>query len=259
MSVSIKTEEEIELMRHAGKLLARLHVQLHKELHAGMSTKKIDKICEEIIRSYGCKPSFLNYDGFPASICVSLNDVVVHGIPSKHEYLEEGDIVSLDTGLIYKGYHADAARTWGIGEISDDVAKLVRETRECFFRGIAKAVVGGHVNDIGREVEDYAHSHGYGVVRDLVGHGIGTHLHEEPEVPNFRTKRRGMKLQAGMTIAVEPMINMGTWEVDFLDDEWTVLTADGLPSAHYENTILITDDGPEILTLEKDENGTYIE
>lgn len=249
MAVSIKSQRELDLMREAGKILNYTLRKLEKEIHPGMSTLDIDRIGEETIRSFGCVPSFLNYNGYPASICVSVNDEVVHGIPSKHHILEEGDIVSLDAGVIYKGYHADAARTVAVGAISEEARKLMDVTKQAFFEGIKYARAGNHLNDICKAVAAYAESFGYGVVRDLVGHGIGTHLHEDPEVPNFDMNRRGMRLKPGMTLAIEPMINAGTWEVEWLDDDWTVVTADGELSAHYENTILITNGEPEIFTL----------
>lgn len=251
MSVTIKSLREIELMREAGKILARTHNELAKELKPGMSTWEVDRLGEEIIRSYGCIPSFKNYNGYPASICVSVNDEVVHGIPSKKRILKEGDIVSLDAGVIYKGYHSDAARTYGIGEISPEVAQLIEVTKQSFFEGIKYAKIGNHLNDISSHIQAYAEKFGYGVVRDLVGHGIGEHLHEDPEVPNFAQRRRGIKLQAGMTLAVEPMINAGAYNVCWMDDDWTVVTQDGSLSAHYENTILICQDGPEILSLDE--------
>lgn len=249
MAVTIKSSREIELMREAGKILAKTHEELEKSLRPGMSTWDIDRIGEEIIRSYGCIPSFKNYNGYPASICVSVNDEVVHGIPHKKHYIKEGDIVSLDAGVIYKGYHSDAARTHGIGEISEEAKKLIDVTRQSFFEGIKFAKPGNHLNDISTAIQKYAESFGYGVVRDLVGHGIGSHLHEDPEVPNFARKRKGILLQPGMTLAVEPMINEGGYEVVWMDDDWTVVTEDGSLSAHYENTILITEDGAEILSL----------
>ena len=249
MSVTIKSLREIELMREAGKLLGKAHDELGKAIRPGMSTKEVDRIGEEIIRSYGCIPSFLNYNGFPASICVSVNEEVVHGIPSKHRILQDGDIVSLDAGLIYKGYHSDAARTVAVGEISDDAKKLIEVTKQCFFEGIKFAKEGNHLNDISTAIGEYARSFGYGVVEELVGHGIGTELHEDPQIPNFSMKRKGIKLQAGMTLAIEPMINMGTCKVEWLDDGWTVVSKDRSLSAHYENTILITKDGCEILSL----------
>lgn len=249
MAVTIKSERQIELMRKAGKILAETHEELGKALKEGMSTWEVNRLGDEIIRSYGCIPSFKNYNGYPASICVSVNDEVVHGIPSKKRILREGDIVSLDAGVIYKGYHSDAARTYGIGEISPQARKLIDVTKQCFFEGIKYAKPGNHLNDISLAVQAYAERFGYGVVRDLVGHGIGEHLHEDPEVPNFAQKRRGMKLRPGMTLAIEPMINEGRLDVCWLDDDWTVVTEDGSLSAHYENTILICEDGPEILSM----------
>lgn len=247
--VSIKSQSEIALMREAGKILAKVHEELKDAIRPGMSTLDIDKLGEKLIRSYGCIPSFLNYNGYPASICVSVNDEVVHGIPHKDHILCEGDIVSLDAGVIYKGYHADAARTYGVGKISDEAAKLIEVTKQSFFEGIKMAKDGNHLHDISNAIADYCESFGYGVVRDLVGHGIGKNLHEDPQIPNFHQRRRGIKLQKGMTLAIEPMVNAGTYEVAWLDDDWTVVSDDGSLSAHYENTILITDGEPEILTI----------
>ena len=249
MAVTIKSPREIELMREAGRILAKTHEELAKNLRPGMSTWDIDHMGEEIIRSYGCIPSFKNYNGYPASICVSVNDEVVHGIPHKEHFLDEGDIVSLDAGVIYKGYHSDAARTYGIGEIDDDAKKLIEVTRQSFFEGIKFAKAGNHLNDISAAIQKYAESFGFGVVRDLVGHGIGSHLHEDPEIPNFARKRKGILLQPGMTLAIEPMITEGSYEVVWLDDDWTIMTEDGGWAAHYENTILITEGEPEILSL----------
>ena len=253
MPVTIKTANEIELMRVAGKILAKVHEDLGHALKPGMSTKEIDSLGEEMIRSYGCIPSFLNYEGYPSSVCVSVNNEVVHGIPRADHIIKEGDIVSLDIGLIYKGYHSDAARTHAVGTIGENAAKLIERTRQSFFEGMKFARSGNHLNDISGAIGDYAESFGYGVVYDLVGHGIGTHMHEEPEIPNFRKLRRGLKLRSGMTFAVEPMINEGKPEVEWLDDEWTVVTEDGSLSAHYENTIVITKGRPEILTLTEEE------
>lgn len=251
MSVTIKSAREIELMREAGRLLAEVHDELAAFVKPGISTKDIDKLGEKLIRDRGCIPNFLNYNGYPASICVSVNDEVVHGIPSKHRILQDGDIVSLDAGLIYKGYHSDAARTHAVGTISKEAQQLIDVTRQSFFEGIKYAKAGNRLHDISNAIAAYAESFGYGVVRDLVGHGIGTALHEDPQIPNFKQLRRGMKLMPGMTLAIEPMINAGTWEVCWLDDDWTVVSEDGSLSAHYENTVLITDGEPEILTLGK--------
>lgn len=252
MAITIKSAREIELMSEAGRILEIVHNEIGKALHPGMSTLDIDRLGEEVIRSYGCIPSFLDYDGYPASICVSVNDEVVHGIPDKKRILKEGDIVSLDAGVIYKGYHSDAARTHGIGKISKEAQDLIRVTRECFFEGIKYAKDGNHLFDISAAIDSHARKHGYGVVRDLCGHGIGTSLHEAPQIPNYRMDRKGVKLKAGMTLAIEPMINMGTWEVEWRDDGWTVVSKDHSLSAHYENTVLITEDEPRLLTLSKD-------
>ncbi len=253
MPVTIKSAREIERMRTAGKILGRVHQDLGKALKPGMTTLEIDRIGEEMIRSYGCIPSFKNYQGYPASVCVSVNDEVVHGIPSERRRIKEGDIVSLDIGVIYKGYHSDAARTHGIGEISKNAGNLIRRTRESFFSGMRYAAAGRYLHQISAAVYDYAKSFGYGVVRDLVGHGIGSHLHEDPEVPNFRKFTRGIRLRPGMTLAVEPMINEGTYRVGWKKNGWTVVTADRRLSAHYENTVLITKGKPEILSITEDE------
>ena len=255
MAVTIKSPREIEMMRKAGEILAATHEELRKAIKPGMSTLDIDRLGEKIIRSYGCIPSFKNYNGYPASICVSINDEVVHGIPNRRRILKEGDIVSLDAGVIYNGYHSDAARTWAVGEISPEAQKLIDVTKQSFFEGIKFAKAGNHLNDISAAIQSYAESFGYGVVRDLVGHGIGTHLHEDPEVPNFAMKRKGILLRPGMTLAIEPMINMGRPEVAWLDDDWTVVTEDHSLSAHYENTILITEREPEILSLRRVDQG----
>lgn len=249
MSISIKNEHELELMRKAGQILAKVHEELGRELREGMSTKDIDRLGEEMIRSYGCVPNFLHYNGYPASICVSVNDEVVHGIPTEERIIQSGDIVSLDAGLIYQGYHSDAARTHAVGEVSDEARKLIAVTKQSFFEGIKYAKPGNHLVDIARGIQTYAEGNGFSVVRDLVGHGIGTSLHEDPEIPNFVRRRRGAKLQKGMTLAIEPMINAGVEDVWWLEDDWTVVTIDGKLSAHYENTIAITEDGCEILTL----------
>lgn len=251
MSVTIKTAREIELMREAGRLLEKVHDELAAFIKPGISTLDIDRLGEKLIRSFGCTPNFLNYNGYPASICVSVNDEVVHGIPKDSRVLQEGDIVSLDAGLIYKGYHSDAARTHGVGEISQEARQLIDVTRQSFFEGIKYAKAGNHLNDISTAIGTYVEKFGYGVVRDLVGHGIGTHLHEDPQIPNFPQRRRGIRLVPGMTLAIEPMINQGRADVAWLDDDWTVVTQDGTLSAHYENTILITEGEPEILTLSK--------
>lgn len=247
--ISIKSEKEIELMRESGRILANVLEQLKSYVHPGISTLEIDRKCSEIIRSYDCIPSFLNYNGYPASICISVNDEVVHGIPTKDRILKDGDIVSLDCGVIYHGFHSDAARTVGVGEITKEARQLIEVTEQSFYEGIKFAKEGHHLHEISEAVQNYVESFGFSVVRDLVGHGIGRDLHEEPQIPNFSQKRRGPKLEAGMTLAIEPMVNAGRYDVYWLDDDWTVVTEDGSLSAHYENTILITGQEPEILTL----------
>lgn len=249
MAVSIKSEKEIELMRESCRMLSVMFDELEKVIKPGISTWEINKIGEEIIRDFGCKSNFKNYEGYPAAICTSVNEVVVHGIPSKKRILKEGDIISLDAGMIYKGYHSDAARTFAVGQISKDAQRLVDVTKQSFFEGIKYAKAGNHLHDISEAIQKYAESFGYGVVRELVGHGIGTRLHEDPQIPNFKTVGRGIRLRPGMTLAIEPMITMGNYAVSILDDEWTVVTDDNSLAAHYENTILITDGDPQILTL----------
>lgn len=249
MAITIKSPREIELMRESCRLLSLVHDELAKMIRPGISTKEIDRVCEEMIRSYGCTPNFLHYQGYPASVCVSVNEEVVHGIPKESRIIQEGDIVSLDMGLIYQGYHSDAARTHAVGQISDEAQKLIDVTRQSFYEGIKMARAGMHLYDISNAIDAYVTRYGYGIVRALVGHGIGTRLHEDPQIPNFAQRKRGPKLRPGMTLAVEPMINMGTADVEWLDDEWTVVSADHSLSAHYENTILITEGDPEILTL----------
>lgn len=250
MAVTVKSAREIDLMRDSGKRLAEVHARLGEMIKPGISTLEIDRAGDRMIRKLGGVPNFLHYDGYPASICVSVNDEVVHGIPRADRILKEGDIVSLDAGLIYKGYHSDAARTHAVGEISEEAKLLIQRTEESFYEGIKMAVAGNHLYDISNRIDAYISQFGYGIVRDLVGHGIGKKLHEDPQIPNFRQTKRGIKLCAGMTLAVEPMINMGRSDVEWLDDDWTVVTDDGSYSAHYENTIAITADGePEILTL----------
>ena len=249
MSIIIKTDDQIELMRQSGHLLAKVHEELHQAIHPGMSTMEIDTIGEKLIRQMGGIPNFKNYEGYPASICVSVNDEVVHGIPHPDHILQEGDIVSLDAGLIYKGWHSDAARTWGVGQISEQAQKLIDITQQSFFEGIKMARAGNRLFDISKAIDAYVSPYGYGIVRELTGHGIGQHLHEDPMIPNYQQIRRGIRLEKGMTLAIEPMINAGSREVAWMDDDWTVVTYDGSISAHYENTIVITDGEPEILTL----------
>lgn len=248
MPVSIKSEREIEIMRESGKILAHVHHIIEEMIQPGISTFELDKKAAEVIKAFGCKASFLNYNGFPASICTCLNDVVVHGIPSRQDILQEGDIIAVDAGVIHNGYHADAARTHAVGRISKEARKLIDVTKQSFFEGIRYARAGLHLHQISAAIEEYVTANGFSCVRDLVGHGIGKEMHEEPQVPNFKQKRRGMKLVAGMVICIEPMVNIGRYDVGILEDDWTVVTQDGSLSAHYENTVVITDGNPEILT-----------
>ncbi len=252
MSVTIKSDHEIELMREAGRILSIVHDEMAKIIRPGISTMDINNRGHDVIRSYGCTPSFLNYNGFPAAICVSVNNEVVHGIPSRKRILKDGDIVSLDAGVIYEGYHSDSARTHAVGEISEENKKLIDVTRQSFFEGVKMARAGNHLFDISKAIQNYAESFGFSVVREMVGHGIGRKLHEEPQVPNFKPIGRGIKLRAGMTLAIEPMINAGKKEIWVLDDDWTCVTRDSSNSAHYENTVLITDGDPELLSYNKD-------
>ena len=247
--ITIKSESQRALMRAAGELTGRTLNYIETLIKPGISTKELDEAAEEFIRSHGAVPSFLNYEGFPASICTSVNDRIVHGIPSRHDRLRDGDIISVDCGALLNGFHGDAARTFLVGNVAPEVAKLVQVTKECFFKGLEQAVVGNHISDIGRAIQQHAESHGYGVVRELVGHGIGMNMHEAPEVPNFGTPGRGIRLLPGMTIAIEPMVNAGGYDVKVQPDGWTVLTKDGSLSAHFEHTIVITADGPKIMTV----------
>ena len=246
--ITIKSAEEIELMAEAGRITALALREVEKAVRAGISTKELDDIAYEAITSMGAKPAFLGYNGFKGSICASPNDVIVHGIPSRKVILREGDIISVDIGAVYRGFVGDMARTFPVGEISDEAAKLIEVTKQSFFEGIEFCRDGNRLNDISKAVGDYAESFGYGVVRDYVGHGIGRKMHEEPSVPNYDTGRPGIRLRKGMVLAIEPMINIGTWDTVLADDGWKVSTADGTLSAHYENTVAITSDGPRILT-----------
>ena len=248
--ITIKNAADIEKMKAAGNIVKEALDLLSEKAAIGMTTDELDRMAEAYIRSKGAYPSFLNYSGYPKSICTSVNQQVVHGIPGKYK-LRDGDILSLDVGAKLEGFHGDAARTVLIGNVPEAVQKLVEVTRECFFEALKFARPGDHISDIGAAVQKHAEKHGYGVVRDLVGHGIGREMHEPPDVPNFTDRRmgRGAKLVPGMVIAIEPMINMGTWEVVQLQDGWTIETRDGKPSAHYENTVAITEGEPLLLTL----------
>lgn len=236
-------------MREAGKILSEVHEEVENYIKAGLSTYEIDKFAEKIVKKHDATCSFYHLYDFPANFCISINDEVIHGIPSKNRIIKDGDVVKIDGGVCYKGFHSDAARTHIIGNVKPEVKYLVERTREAFFEGIKKAVIGNHINDISTAIDNYISKFGYGIVEDYVGHGIGSLVHEDPDVPNFESTKKGPKLRKNMTIAVEPMINLGTYEVYVDDDEWTVKTKDGNISSHYENTILITDNGPEILSL----------
>ena len=258
--ITVKSPKEIELMRQAGRVVAESKARLVEAVCPGITTRDLDRIAEEEIRRMGAKPSFKGYTGggstpFPATVCVSLNDEIVHGIPGER-VLQEGDIVSVDIGAIVGGFHGDSAFTVGVGQISEDAQRLIDATREALSRGIAKARAGARVGEISAAVQSYAEGLGYSVVRQYVGHGIGRALHEEPQVPNYGVTGRGPLLRKGMTIAIEPMLNIGGWETVQLDDGWTVETADHSLSAHFEDTIAIREDGAEVLTsLENDKKG----
>ncbi len=249
MAITIKSAREIELMRESNKRIAEVHKAMEALIKPGITTWELDMYAEKMIRDMGCVPNFKNYNGYPATVCCSVNDEVVHGIPNKTRVLKDGDIISLDMGLIYKGFHSDAARTHAVGNVAPEALKLMEVTKQSFFEGIKYAVAGRHLHEISNAIDDYVSQFGYGVVYDLTGHGIGRALHESPDIPNFRQRTRGPKLRPGMTLAIEPMITMGRPDVLWLDDDWTVVTEDGSLAAHYENTILITDGEPEILTL----------
>jgi methionyl aminopeptidase len=247
--IIIKSQAEIDIMRHPCRVTGELLKALADYIKPGISTADIDNFCGNYIRHRDMVPTFKGYGGFPANVCVSVNEEVVHGIPSKKRILSEGDIVSVDIGAIYKGYTSDAARTYAVGEISEQAQRLIRVTEESFFAGLEKAVVGNRLSDISHAVQVKAESEGFSVIRDFVGHGVGKDLHEDPQVPNYGKPGRGPRLMPGMVLAIEPMIAAGTYEVETLMNNWTAVTIDGEYAAHYENTVVITDDGPEALTL----------
>lgn len=247
--IKIKSQEEIELMREAGRITRDTLKIVEDSIRVGISTKELDKIAYDFIKSQGATPSFKNYCGYPGSICASVNDTIVHGIPSNNIVLKEGDIVSIDCGAKYKGYHGDAARTFFVGKVDAKVKRLVKITEQSFFEGIKDLKSGAFVGDISHRIQTFVEKNGYSVVRELVGHGVGKQLHEDPMVPNYGKAGSGPRLNANSVIAIEPMINMGDKNVVFMSDGWTCKTKDGLPSAHYENTVLITENGVEILTL----------
>ncbi len=247
--ITIKTDSELNQMRESGRITKNVLDLIEKSIKVGMTTKQLDKIAYDYIKSCGATPSFLGYGGYPASICASIDEMVVHGIPSDDVIIKDGQLVSIDVGVLYNGWQGDAARTFMVGNVSEEKRKLVKITEECFFKAIENLRDGTPLGDIGYHVQTHAENNGYSVVRALVGHGIGREMHEDPSVPNYGKKGTGIRLKKGMTIAIEPMINMGTYQVDFLSDGWSVVTRDRLPSAHYENTVAITENGVEILTL----------
>ena len=246
--ITIKSSAEIELMRKANLIVIDTLNMLQDKIRVGMTTKQLDRLAHDYIVKQNAIPSFLGYSGYPASVCISINEEVVHGIPSER-VIKEGDLVSIDCGSIYKGYNGDAARTFLMEGADEEKVQLAEVTKQSFFEGMKVLKAGARLGDLGHAIQSYAESFGYGVVRAMVGHGIGRDMHEDPEVPNYGVAGRGLRLKAGMTIAVEPMINAGTYDVEMLDDGWTIVTKDNRPSAHYENTVLITEDGVEILSL----------
>ena len=245
--ISIKSEREISLMKKAGNIVYRTHKYLEPYIKPGITTKELDKLAYDFIISQDATPSFLNYQGYPASICASINEEVVHGIPSNRK-LKNGDIIGIDIGACYQGYHGDSAWSYKVGSVSCEKAYLLEHTEKALFEGLKQVKPGNRIGDISNAIETYAKSHNLGVVRELVGHGVGNHLHEKPDVPNFGKKRTGPILKEGMTIAIEPMLNLGTREIYLLEDDWTIITQDGSPSAHFEHTVVVTKDGYQILT-----------
>jgi len=248
--VFYKSKEEIDLMKKSGEVISILFKKLEKIIKPGITTIEIDMFASELIKKYGAKPSFLNYGKppFPAAVCTSVNNEVVHGIPSRKRILNNGDIISIDAGAYLNGFHSDAARTFPVGEISPEAEKLIKVTKECFFIGVKELREGNRISDVSIQIERHARAHGYGIVHELTGHGIGRNLHESPDVPNFKTANNGLRIREGLVVAIEPMINLGSGNVKILDDEWTIATTDGSLSAHYENTVAVTKEGPLILT-----------
>lgn len=247
--ITIKSQREIDLLRIAGKIVYDTHQYLKPFVKEGITTKELDDLAEKFIRSKDATPSFKGYEGYPTSICTSINDEIVHGIPSDRK-LKNGDIISIDIGACYKGYHGDSAWTYIVGEVSDDIKQLLADTEKSLFIGLEQVKPGNRIGDIGYAIQTYAEEHNLGVVRELCGHGVGTNVHEDPDVPNYGMKNTGVRLKPGMVIAVEPMLTLGSPEILLLDDDWTVITKDGRPSAHFEHTVVVTDDGYKILTGE---------
>lgn len=246
--IKLKNSEQLAAMKEAGRITGEALYIAGEAIKEGVSTYEIDSMVRAHIEKQGARPSFLGYGGFPGSACISINDEVIHGIPSKKRILREGDVVKVDVGAFYRGFHGDAARTFAVGNVTEEAKKLIEVTRQCFYKGAEQAVVGNRIGDIGSAIAAHAAENGFSVVRSYVGHGVGHELHEDPEVPNYGNAGRGARLCAGMTLAIEPMVNAGTYSVKVLGDGWTVKTADGSLSAHYENTVAITEDGPILLT-----------
>lgn len=246
--IKLKNSEQLAAMKEAGRITGEALYIASEAIKEGVSTYEIDSMVRAHIEKQGARPSFLGYGGFPGSACISINDEVIHGIPSKKRILREGDVVKVDVGAFYRGFHGDAARTFAVGNVTEEAKKLIEVTRQCFYKGAEQAVVGNRIGDIGSAIAAHAAENGFSVVRSYVGHGVGHELHEDPEVPNYGNAGRGARLCAGMTLAIEPMVNAGTYSVKVLGDGWTVKTADGSLSAHYENTVAITEDGPILLT-----------
>ena len=247
--ITLKSNREIELLKKAGNIVYQTHQYLKPFIKEGMTTKELDKLAEDFIRSQDAIPSFKGYEGFPATLCTSINDEVVHGIPENRK-LKNGDIISIDIGACYKGYHGDSAWTYPVGEITEEKEYLLEHTKKALFIGLEQVRPGNRIGDIGAAIEEYAEEHNLGVVKELVGHGVGTKLHEEPEVPNYGKRNTGPLLKEGMVIAIEPMLNLGTADIYILDNDWTIKTDDGMPSAHFEHTVAVTKDGYQILTGE---------
>lgn len=249
--IVIKSNREIELMKEAGRIVALAHRKVAEAIAPGVSTYELDKIAEKTIRDCGATPSFKGYGGFPGSICASINNVVIHGIPKKNIKLKDGDIISVDIGACYKGYHGDSARTHPVGNVSPEKLRLIEVTKQSFFEGVKYAKPNNRLSDISHAIQKYVEENGYGVVRDFTGHGVGRKLHEDPSIPNYGAEGMGPLLRVGMTLAIEPMVTSGSYKVKILEDDWTTVTVDGGDSAHYENTIVITENGYEILTTEE--------
>ena len=247
--IIIKNSREIEYMKESGRLVGETLNLVESHIKPGVSTMELDKICELFIIKHGATPSFKNYNGFPGSVCASVNEVVVHGIPSKEKILKEGDIITIDCGAYLNGFHGDAARTFRVGQISEEAVRLIRITEESFFKGVEQLNLGQRLGDVSHAIQTHIESNRFSVVRDFTGHGIGRDLHEGPSIPNYGVANRGPKLRVGMALAIEPMVNLGTYHVKVLEDNWTAVTRDGMLSAHYENTVILTENGPVITTL----------